>query len=86
VLHAAELETIEILPGTLAAGKLIRELKLRSQSGASAVGIERNGNSIVNPGPDEELQEGDKVLLLGSRDQLDAARRYLVVVETRPAA
>jgi CPA2 family monovalent cation:H+ antiporter-2 len=85
VLHAAELETIEILPGTLAAGKLIRELQLRSQSGASAVGIERNGNSIVNPGPDEELQEGDKVLLLGSRDQLDAARAYLVV-ETRPAA
>jgi monovalent cation:H+ antiporter-2, CPA2 family len=86
MLHAAELETIEILPGTVAAGKLIRELQLRSQSGASAVGIERNGNSIVNPGPDEELQEGDKVLLLGSRGQLDAARAYLVVAEARPAA
>jgi CPA2 family monovalent cation:H+ antiporter-2 len=86
MLHAAELETIEILPGTVAAGKLIRELQLRNQSGASAVGIERNGASIVNPGPDEELQEGDKVLLLGSRGQLDAARAYLILLETRPAA
>jgi CPA2 family monovalent cation:H+ antiporter-2 len=41
------------------------------------VGIERNGASIVNPGPDEELQAGDRILLLGSRAQLDAARAAL---------
>jgi CPA2 family monovalent cation:H+ antiporter-2 len=86
MLHAAELETIEILPGAVAAGKLIRELQLRSRSGASAVGIERDGASIINPGPDEELHEGDKVLLLGSRGQLEAARAFLVITESRPAA
>jgi K+/H+ antiporter YhaU regulatory subunit KhtT len=41
------------------------------------VGIERNGKSVVNPGPDEELRAGDRVLLLGSSTQLDVARRLL---------
>jgi K+/H+ antiporter YhaU regulatory subunit KhtT len=35
--------------------------------------IERNGRSLFNPGPDEELQAGDKVLLLGTHSQLAAA-------------
>ena len=38
------------------------------------MGIERNGTSLINPGPDEELQHGDQVLLLGNRKQLDAAK------------
>ena len=41
------------------------------------VGIERAGATIINPGPDEEIQAGDQVLLLGSQTQLTAARRYL---------
>jgi CPA2 family monovalent cation:H+ antiporter-2 len=73
VLNGADLETVQIGAASPANGKLIRELELRSRTGASAVGIERNGASIVNPGPDEEIQAGDKVLLLGSRAQLEAA-------------
>jgi monovalent cation:H+ antiporter-2, CPA2 family len=60
------------------AGKLIRELVLRTVTGASIVGLERSGANIINPGPDEELQPGDQVLLLGSRAQLEAARALLV--------
>ena len=33
--------------------------------------------SVINPGPDEELQPGDRVLLLGKRSQLDAAKAVL---------
>ena len=57
-------------PGSPVASKLIRELELRTRTGASVVGIERNGENIVNPGPDEELRVGDKLLLLGSSDQI----------------
>ena len=32
---------------------------------------------MVNPGPDEELQAGDNVLLLGSAAQRAAAHRLL---------
>jgi CPA2 family monovalent cation:H+ antiporter-2 len=77
VLRGAELEPVLIAPGSPAAGKLIRELELRTRSGASAVAIEREGADVINPGPDEEILPGDKVLLLGNRAQLDAAQALL---------
>jgi CPA2 family monovalent cation:H+ antiporter-2 len=78
LLREADLETVTIAAGSHAAGKLIRELALRTLTGASIVGIERKDASLINPGPDEELQSGDQVLLLGSRPQLDAAREFLL--------
>ena len=77
LLANAVVESVEITPGSPGAGKLIRELALRTRTGASAVGIERDGASVINPGPDEELLPGDRVLLLGERAQLDAARQLL---------
>jgi CPA2 family monovalent cation:H+ antiporter-2 len=77
VLRKAELETVVVARGAPAAGKLIRELHLRRLTGATVVGIERGGSSIVNPGPDEELQPNDGVLLIGTRPQLEAARPLL---------
>jgi CPA2 family monovalent cation:H+ antiporter-2 len=74
LLREADLETVSIAADSPAVGRLIRELELRTRTGASIVGIERGGANIINPGPDEELQAGDQVLLLGTRDQLNAAR------------
>src|SRR6185503_15903857 len=77
MLREALLETATITASSPAAGKLIRQLQLRTRTGASVVGIERNGASLINPDPDEELQPGDKVLLIGNRAQLDAAKAAL---------
>ncbi len=82
LLREADLQTVLITGDAPAAGKLIRELELRTRTGASIVGIERAGASVINPGPDEELQAGDQVLLLGTPDQLIAAKTVL----TAPAA
>ncbi len=57
---------------------LISELQLRTRTGASIVAIERNGTPRVSPGPDDELQPGDQLLLLGDADQIEAARRLLL--------
>jgi CPA2 family monovalent cation:H+ antiporter-2 len=76
MLEDAELETFTLMEGSPAIGKLIRELKLRTKTGASIVGIERQGNSIVNPGPDEELKAGDQVLLLGTEEHLKTAEKF----------
>jgi CPA2 family monovalent cation:H+ antiporter-2 len=78
ILKEAIVETITLAPESRGAGKLIRELALRTQTGASIVGLERDGNPLINPGPDEELLAEDQVLLLGNRQQLDEARRYLL--------
>jgi CPA2 family monovalent cation:H+ antiporter-2 len=56
---------------------LIRQVQLRTRTGASIVGIERNGASVINPGPDDELLAGDRVLLIGTQPQLAAARTAL---------
>ena len=77
LLRDAVLRTIPITPDSPAAGKLIGELRIRSESGASVVGIQREPASIINPGPDEDLRPGDELLLLGTTEQLDAASRLL---------
>jgi CPA2 family monovalent cation:H+ antiporter-2 len=74
LLREANLELMPVNSGFPAAGRLIRELQLRTLTGASIVGIERQGGNVVNPGPDEEVQVGDQLLVLGTRGQLDAAR------------
>jgi len=75
LLREADLETVGVTSKSNAVGKRIRELQLRTQTGASIVGIERKGENIINPGPDEEIREGDQILLVGSRAQLDAASK-----------
>jgi monovalent cation:H+ antiporter-2, CPA2 family len=78
ILKEAQLASITIPAGSPAKGKLIRELALRTKTGASIVAIERTGGPIINPGPDEEIQADDKVLLLGRAEHLEAARRHLL--------
>jgi monovalent cation:H+ antiporter-2, CPA2 family len=82
LLREARLETVELQAGAEAAGKMIAELKLRTQTGASVVGIERHGTNIVNPGPDEELESGDQILLIGSEEQLKAAKEFLAAAKS----
>ncbi len=77
LLHEAELETMEIPPGSAMIGKKLREIPLRAQTGASIVAIERSGMRLINPGPDEIISAGDRVLLLGQAEQLPAASDLL---------
>jgi K+/H+ antiporter YhaU regulatory subunit KhtT len=79
ILEEAKLEMVPITADSPASGKLIRELALRTRTGASAVAIERAGETanVINPGPDEEVLAGDSLLLLGNREQLTAALAML---------
>jgi monovalent cation:H+ antiporter-2, CPA2 family len=58
------------------AGLLIRELELRTLTGASIVALERPGKTLINPGPDEEILAGDELLLIGNATQLEAAEQF----------
>ena len=77
ILREAQLRTVRVPEKAGAAGKLIGELALRTRTGASIVGIQRDETSLINPGPDEELRAGDDVLLLGSQAHLDSAQKLL---------
>ncbi len=76
-LREAELLSVPIPQSSRAHGRMIGEMRLRSKTGASVVSIERSGGNIINPSPDEEVQGGDTLILLGSRQQLESAREYL---------
>jgi CPA2 family monovalent cation:H+ antiporter-2 len=78
LLKDAQIATVPLTGDSPARNKLIREVGLRTLTGASIISIERKGGNIVNPGPDEELLAGDQVLLLGAAPQLEAARRHLI--------
>ncbi|MCE0523196.1 MAG: cation:proton antiporter [Methylacidiphilales bacterium] len=77
LLREAELETMEIPPASAMIGRKLREIPLRQQSGASIVAIERAGQRLINPGPEEVLRSGDRILLLGQTEQLPVARDLL---------
>ncbi|MBE2285092.1 MAG: cation:proton antiporter [Prosthecobacter sp.] len=78
LLRDASLVTVVIPEGSPIAGKLLAHVKLRTLTGASIVGIERDGESIINPGVSEEIRGGDSVLLLGSASQIEKARALLI--------
>ena len=78
MLQHACLEPIRLEPQSPATRKFIRELGLRTRTGASIVAIDRSTTVLVNPGPDEELLAGDQVLLLGTREHIEAARKELL--------
>ena len=77
ILREAGLTTFVLPPQSVHHGKLIGELRLRTLTGASIVGIQRDGTNLVNPGPDEEMRQGDELLLLGSEAHLASARKFL---------
>jgi CPA2 family monovalent cation:H+ antiporter-2 len=76
-LKDAQLDIVTVAPGSRAERRLIRQLALRSRTGATIVAIERRTALIVTPDARDELHTGDLVLVLGNRGQLDAARKLL---------
>ena len=77
LLERAQLRSITLGVKSFAARRLISELRLRTETGATIIGIERNGSTTVNPDPDEELLAGDRLLLLGRPEQLDKAQAII---------
>jgi CPA2 family monovalent cation:H+ antiporter-2 len=77
LLRESHLRAFRIPEHSGSAGKLIGELGLRTRTGASIVGIQRDKESLVNPGADEELRAGDEILLIGSDDHLASAEKLL---------
>jgi CPA2 family monovalent cation:H+ antiporter-2 len=74
-LSGVELATCLVRKGSPLEGTSMRDGLLRSMSGATILTIKRGEELIPNPDPVWELQAGDMVLLLGSREQLAAANR-----------
>lgn len=73
----ATVDNIQIGPDSPAAGKTLRDLDIRKNTGATVIAIARDNEAITNPGPDLALQSDDIVVLLGAHADLDKAMDLL---------
>ncbi len=67
-----EFHTVE-LPSKLV-GKTLGESRIGSECGLIVLAVENNGNSAVNPGHGDVLQEFCKIKVLGTKEQMNTFR------------
>ena len=72
-----EVTWIEVEAHNPAAGRTIGESGLRKRTGASIVGIARKHGVQVNPGPDDRIEAGDRLAVIGTITQTQAAAKQL---------
>jgi CPA2 family monovalent cation:H+ antiporter-2 len=78
VSKEGQLETFVVGADMPCASRTIREMALRTQTGALIVGIKREGRDpLVNPSVEEQLHTGDKVIMFGTAGQLEDAVQLL---------
>jgi K+:H+ antiporter len=73
----ANVETHTLLPGAWAVGRTLRELELRSVTGASVIALMQDGRVQSSPDPDSGLAERDTVVLMGDGEQIVLACHLL---------
>ncbi len=72
----AEVKVYRVEKDSSLVGRTLMESGLRQHSGVVVVAIERKGGSVVSPGPDEKLHDGDQVFIFGEREQVHLADEY----------
>jgi TrkA domain protein len=79
VLEDLVLEWFTLEAGSVAVGRTISELEIRSRTGASIVSIiEPNKVTRTNPEAGTQLNEGATLILVGDRTALSRLKRLLV--------
>jgi voltage-gated potassium channel len=75
--EALNIEAIAVSGESPAVGRTLEALALRQATGATVLAIMRDGNPVVNPPGDMALAAGDRLLAMGTRDQLERVERVL---------
>lgn len=70
VLEQLSIEWLPVGPGSSLVGRTLQEAAIRQQTGASVIAILRNGKAYPNPQPDDVIQAGDTLMVIGDREQV----------------
>jgi len=65
------LESLRVEHGAKIANKKVKELRIKEKIGATILAIIRDEKVISNVGPEDEIREGDTVVVIGKRESLD---------------
>ncbi|MBI5097559.1 MAG: cation:proton antiporter [Nitrospirae bacterium] len=77
LLKGIETETYLIKEGARVAGRTLKELNLRAETGVTIIAIKRGDNLHQNPPTDFVLKSGDILLLIGKKEDTDRALEYI---------
>ena len=75
--YDVHLEPLEVSPDSVFAGKQLKDIPFRAETGANLVKIRRGNQSITIPSGEVRIYPYDKLLAVGSSDQIDALRAML---------
>lgn len=65
------IEWITVEKTSILLNKSIKELNIRKKTDVSVVAIIRGELNILNPSPDEIIKEGDILVIVGNKDQIE---------------
>ena len=72
------IEEIDVEEGCAVEGKSIKESQIRTTSGAMVLAVEGSeGRMTVNPAPNVMINAGDRLILVGTREQVRSAQDLL---------
>ncbi|MGW1141367.1 cation:proton antiporter regulatory subunit [Streptomyces zhihengii] len=81
VLHTTDLglvaERIELSAHSVWNGRVMGDLRLRTETGASVVAVLRRADAVPSPGPEYRLAGGDTLIVVGTREGVDGAAAIL---------
>ena len=72
-LAAGTTDVFRVEEGSAAAGRTLSELDLRRRCGASVIALVRGEKTYPNPSPEQRLEPGDDLVLVGSHAEVDTA-------------
>lgn len=79
--HLLELSWIRLTADSPLIGRNIQELKIRSRTGVSVVGVMRDGELYPNPDAAYQFTIGDLVAVMGNSEQLAAFQAMVISVQ-----
>lgn len=73
----SEADIVRVPPDSRVAGKTLKQINLRAETGASIMGVVRDGDLKINPAADWEIRGDDDLVLIGKADEVAMARDLL---------
>jgi TrkA domain protein len=68
-LGDAIIEWVEVVDDSPVAGTTLGESRIRTETGASIIAIQRGEETVSNPPPKTELEPGDLLVAVGTREE-----------------
>ncbi len=78
VIGALLIDWVTLKEDSPAVGRSIAELEVRPRTNMTVAAIQRGDESIIAPGPDERFEAGDRLVVVGRREDLSGFVRHMV--------